>query len=101
MKLYVAGSAETTLYLVPMMLIKLPTTQSAGEAYGKACNVLTDSAKTCAEPTATAYDHHESEVDVVKTVMLYIASWPKFDPVQVFQAVEQDDHEGLPQLLGR
>ena len=69
------------------------TTQSAGEAYGKACNVLTDSAKTCAEPTATAYDHHESEVDVVKTVMLYIASWPKFDPVQVFQAVEQVDYE--------
>jgi hypothetical protein len=66
---------------------------ATAEAYGKACNVLTDTAMTCAKPNATAFDHHEgNQIEVVETVMLYIASWPRYPPVQVFQAVENIDY---------
>jgi hypothetical protein len=62
-------------------------------AYGKTCEVLTSTAVTCAEPSAAAFDHHEgTNIDVVRTVILYIASDPRAPPMEVFSQVPSVDY---------
>jgi len=55
---------------------------------GVQCDVLDDDATSCPEPTASAYDHHdEASVPIVKTTVLWIASYPQSAPVQEFKKV--------------
>jgi hypothetical protein len=62
------------------------------QTYAKHCKVSqnTDGAKdcpgpdcTCPEPTAQAYDHHQGQIDVIKTVHLLMRSDPRQMPVPV------------------
>ena len=69
------------------------TAGPSAQAYGKTCEVLESDAASCAEPKATAWDHHEQEVTVSKTTILYIASWPQEAPVEVFREVAAIDYD--------
>jgi len=57
--------------------------------HGKSCNVLTDDASTCKLPKASVYDHHDGNaLKVTETKVLYIASWPRQKPAQLFIKVK-------------
>lgn len=65
----------------------------AKTSYATKCNVLTDTAKSCREPRATAFDHHEKDLHVVKQTKLVLSSLPRKLPVPVEEPKEQIDCE--------
>ena len=42
------------------------------ETYAKRCEVMVDNENTCPEPKASAFDHHEGNLDVLKTLTLEV-----------------------------
>ena len=71
------------------------------QSYAKHCEVSqnTNGAQncpgpqcTCAEPTAQAFDHHEGQIDVIKTVRLLMRSDPRHVPVPVEETLADIDY---------
>jgi hypothetical protein len=62
-------------------------TQTIQSSYAKRCHVLTDTKLTCAEPSATAFDHHDGKLDVTKAITLLLRSLPRENPKAVGESV--------------
>jgi hypothetical protein len=60
-------------------------TPAAHNEFADECEVFQNSAKNCAEPKATAYDHHDGELTskISTTYRLFVESKPRKNPMHV------------------
>ena len=67
-------------------------TNSYHRSYVKYCRVLLDTAESCPEPKASAWDHHDGNLDVLKTIKLVITSDPQHLPHKTDKFVDALDY---------
>ena len=83
-----AGFVDTEPPVITLDLEEIVESQ-----FERTCDVLTDDAKSCPEPEAHAFDHHEGVIDVVKHVKAVMISRPKSDPKQVDRTMASLDYD--------
>jgi hypothetical protein len=57
-----------------------PDSDTFHQSFVKYCNVLVDTEESCPQPKASAWDHHDQGLEVLKTLKLVIISPPQKMP---------------------